>query len=146
AIRRGIATARWPGRLDLIRERPSILVDGAHNRPAAEALAGAITDLLPGRKVSLVVGILNDKDLAGMAAALGPLASRVYACRPKTHRAFDGEEVARAFRPHTESVSIPSVRDAIDAAIRGASSDDVVLIAGSLYKAGESLDHLGVHP
>jgi len=146
AIRRGIATARWPGRLDLIREKPSILVDGAHNRPAAEALAGAITDLLPGRKVSLVVGILNDKDLVGMAAALGPLASRVYACRPKTHRAFDGEEVARVFRLHAESVSIPSVRDAIDAAIRAAGSDDIILITGSIYTAGEALDHLGVRP
>ena len=146
AIRRGIATARWPGRLDLIRERPSILVDCAHNRPAAEALAGAITDLLPGRKVLLVVGILNDKDLAGMAAALGPLASRVYACRPKTHRAFDGEEVARVFRLHAESVSIPSVRDAIDASIRGAGSDDIILITGSIYTAGEALDHLGVRP
>src|SRR5437867_2673858 len=146
AIRRGIATARWPGRLDLIGEKPSILVDGAHNRPAAEALAGAITDLLPGRKVLLVVGILNDKDLAGMAAALGPLASRVYACRPKTHRAFDGEEVARVFRLHAESVSIPSVRDAIDASIRGAGSDDIILITGSIYTAGEALDHLGVRP
>jgi len=146
AIRRGIATARWPGRLDLIREKPSILVDGAHNRPAAEALAGAITNLLPGRKVSLVVGILNDKDLVGMAAALGPLASRVYACRPKTHRAFDGEEVARVFRLHAESVSIPSVRDAIDAAIRAAGSDDIILITGSIYTAGEALDHLGVRP
>src|SRR5207247_10603863 len=97
AMRRGTAVARAPGPMDLIPERPSILVDAAHKRPAAEALAGAITDLIPGRKVLLVVGILNDKDLAGMAAALGPLASRVYACRPKTHRAFDGEEVARAF-------------------------------------------------
>ena len=146
AIRNGIASARWPARLDLIRETPSILVDGAHNRPAAEALAASMRELFPGRKVLLVVGILNDKDLSGMAAALGPLASRVYACRPKTHRAFDGEAVALAFLPHAESVSIPAVSDAMDTAIAAAGPNDIVLITGSIYTAGEALDHLGVRP
>jgi len=146
AIRNGIASARWPARLDLIRETPSILVDGAHNRPAAEALAASMRELFPGRKVLLVVGILNDKDLSGMAAALGPLASRVYACRPKTHRAFDGEAVALAFLPHAESVSIPAVGDAMDTAIAAAGPNDIVLITGSIYTAGEALDHLGVRP
>src|SRR5256885_655577 len=146
AIRNGLASTRWPARLDLIREKPSILVDGAHNRPAAEALAVSMQELFPGRKVSLVVGILNDKDLKGMAAALGPLASRVYACRPKTHRAFDGEDVALAFRPYAESVSIPAVRDAIDAAIDGGTPDGIILITGSIYTAGEALDHFGVRP
>jgi dihydrofolate synthase/folylpolyglutamate synthase len=125
---------------------PSIVVDAAHNRPAAEALAASMRELFPGRKVSLVVGILNDKDLKGMAAALAPLATRVYACRPKTHRAFDGEEVALAFRPYAESVSIPTVRGAIDAAITAARTNDIVLITGSIYTAGEALDHLGVRP
>jgi dihydrofolate synthase/folylpolyglutamate synthase len=146
AIRDGIASTRWPARLDRVRESPSVLVDGAHNRPAAEALAASVQELFPGRKVSLVVGILNDKDLTGMAAALGPLASRVYACRPKTHRAFEGEAVAIAFRPYAESVAIPAVRDAIDGAIASASPDAIVLITGSIYTAGEALDHLGVRP
>jgi dihydrofolate synthase/folylpolyglutamate synthase len=146
AIRRGIESTRWPARLDLIRERPWVLVDGAHNRPAAQALATSLAELLPDRKLSLVIGILNDKDLHGMAAALGPLASRVYACRPKTHRAIGADEVADAFRPFAESVSIPSVRDAIDAVLSGAAEDDIVLITGSIYTAGEALDHLGVRP
>jgi dihydrofolate synthase/folylpolyglutamate synthase len=144
AIREGVASARWPARLEIVRESPSVLVDGAHNRPAAEALAGAVADLFPNRKVSLVVGILNDKDLDGMAAALGPLASRVYAGRPKSHRAFDPEEVALAFRAYSESVSMPTIRAAMDLAISTATPDDVVLITGSIYTAGEALDHLGV--
>jgi len=146
AIRMGIASTRWPARLEPVRERPLVLVDGAHNRPATDALATSIADLLPNRKISLVVGILNDKDLKGMAAALGPLASHVYACRPKTHRAFAADEVASAFAPYAKAESIPLVRDAIDAAISNASEEDVVLITGSIYTAGEALDHLGVHP
>jgi dihydrofolate synthase / folylpolyglutamate synthase len=146
AIREGVRAARWPARLDLVRETPSILVDGAHNPPAAEALAEAMRDLFPGRTVSLVVGVLNDKDLKGMAAALGPLASRTFAGRPKTPRGFDAEEVAAAFRSYSESVALPSIRDAIDAAVRAARPEDIVLITGSIYTAGEALDHLGVRP
>jgi dihydrofolate synthase/folylpolyglutamate synthase len=146
AIREGVAATRWPARLDLLQETPSILVDGAHNRPAAEALASAVRDLFPGRTVSLVVGILNDKDLKGMARALGPLASRTFAGRPKTLRAFDAEEVAAAFRTYAESVALGSIRDAIEAAVRTARPEDIILITGSIYTAGEALDHLGVRP
>lgn len=146
AIRKGVASTRWPARLDRIREDPTILVDGAHNRPAAEALAASMKELFAGRKVALVIGILNDKDLSGMAAALGPLASRVYACRPKTPRALGSDEVALAFQSYAKSASIPTVRDAMDAAISNAAPEDIILITGSIYTAGEALDHLGVHP
>jgi dihydrofolate synthase/folylpolyglutamate synthase len=146
AIRDGVASTRWPARLDRIRADPTVLVDGAHNRPAAQALAVSIQELFAGRKVALVIGILNDKDLPGMAAALGPLASHVYACRPKTPRAFGGDEIALAFRAYAESTSIPAVRDAVEAAMSTAAPTDIILITGSIYTAGEALDHLGVHP
>jgi len=146
AIRSGTASVRWPARFEIVRTSPLVLVDGAHNRPAAQALAAAMAETFPDRKALLVAGILNDKDLAGIGAALGPIAARVYACRPKTHRAYDAEEVATAFRPYADSVAIPSVRDAIDAALAGSRPDDIVLITGSIYMAGEALDHLGIRP
>jgi dihydrofolate synthase/folylpolyglutamate synthase len=146
AIREGVEATRWPARLDPVREAPCVLVDCAHNRPAAAALAEAFVDLFPGRKASLVVGILNDKDLPGMAAAWGPLASRVFAGQPKSPRAFDAEVVAAAFRPYAEAVALPSIRDAIEAAIRAAGSDEIILITGSIYTAGEALDHFDVRP
>ncbi len=146
AIRDGLAATRWPARLEVVRENPTILVDGAHNRPAARALGEAVSELFPGRKGILVTGILNDKDLGGIASALGPLSSHVYACRPKTHRAFAAEEVASAFRPYADATVIPSVRAAIDAAVASARPEDFVLITGSIYTAGEALDHLGVRP
>src|SRR5438128_2082579 len=146
AIRSGIESVRRPARMEIVRESPLVVVDGAHNRPAAIALAASMTETFSGRKAILVTGILNDKDLPGMAAALGPIASRVFACRPKTHRAYDAEEVAAAFRPFAESHAIPSVRGAIDAALRAAGVEDIVLITGSIYTAGEAIDHLGVRP
>ncbi len=146
AIQSGIVSVQWPGRMQIVRESPLVLVDGAHNRPAAAALAAAMAETFPGRKAILVTGILNDKDLSGMAAALGPIASRVFACRPKTYRAYDAEEVAAAFRPFAESLVVAPVRGAIDAALGAAHADDIVLITGSIYTAGEALDHLGIRP
>jgi dihydrofolate synthase / folylpolyglutamate synthase len=146
AIRSGIASVRWPARMEIVRTSPLIVVDGAHNRPAAEALGASMAETFPGRKAFLVTGILNDKDLPGMAAALGPMARRVFACRPKTHRAYDAEDVAAAFRPYAESSVIGPVREAIDAALAAARPDDIILITGSIYTAGEALDHLGVRP
>ena len=146
AIQEGIAATRWPGRLQEIRKEPQVLVDGAHNGPAAAALAAAYAELFPDRKCILVTGILADKDLTSIAASLGPLASHVVACRPKSHRAYHPEEVASAFRRYAPAEVIPGVAAAIDAALAAASPHDIVLITGSIYTAGEALDHLSAGP
>jgi len=146
AIRDGVAATQWPGRLQAVRSKPLVLVDGAHNGPAAAALSLAYAELFPDRKCILVAGILADKDLSTIAASLGPLASRVVACRPKSHRAYHPEEVASAFRPYAPVEVVPAVAAAIDAALTAASPHDIVLITGSIYTAGEALDHLGVRP
>lgn len=146
AIAKGIAAARWPGRLQPVRHDPLVLVDGAHNGPAAVALASAYAELFPGRKCILVAGILADKDLATMASSLGPHAARIVACRPKSHRAYTPEEIASAFRPYAPADVVASVADGIDVALASATAADIVLITGSIYTAGEALDHLGARP
>ncbi len=146
AIAAGVAATRWPARFQRIRTDPLVLVDGAHNGPAAAALAAAYAELFPGRKCVLVTGILADKDLGAITASLGPLAWRVIACRPKSHRAYHAEEVASAFRQYAPSEVVPRVPDAIDRALAEAAREDIVLITGSIYTAGEALEHLDARP
>jgi dihydrofolate synthase/folylpolyglutamate synthase len=146
AIVDGISETRWPARFQVLRQHPVVLVDGAHNGPAAEAVWSAYREVFADRKCLLVTGILSDKDLRRMASALGPLAARVFACRPKSHRAYTPEEVASAFRVHAPVAIAPSVASAVDAALAAATADDVILITGSIYTAGEALEHLGAHP
>lgn len=142
-IEQGLRVARWPGRMQVVRRRPTVLVDGAHNAPAAEALGGSLRELFPGRKLTFVLGVLNDKDLEGMAAHLGPLAAKVVATRPNSPRAFEMEDIARAFASHAPVVAVPAVKDAITQTIDAARPEDVVVVTGSIYTVGEALELLG---
>ncbi len=144
AIASGIQAARWPGRLQVVRQHPLVLVDGAHNGPAAQALASSVSALVPGSRLRLVIGVLDDKDLGAFAASLGPLASRVFACQPRTYRAYAPEEIVAVFRSQTPAQVVPTVGGAIDAALAGAAPDDLVLITGSIYTAGEALEHFRI--
>jgi dihydrofolate synthase/folylpolyglutamate synthase len=142
AIVEGLATARWPGRLQVVRDDPLVIVDGAHNAPAAAAVAESLQELFPGQKVTFVVGVLSDKDLGGIADALGPLAAKVYACRAKTPRTFQPEEVGRAFGPYAPVDIVPEAKEAVQRAVDDARGD-VVVVTGSIYVAGEALELLG---
>jgi dihydrofolate synthase/folylpolyglutamate synthase len=143
AIEEGLRTVRWPGRLQVLRRGPVVLVDGAHNAPAAAALAESLKELFPGRKITFILGILNDKDLAGIARALGPLAAKVIATKPKTPRAFEPDALRAAFETHAPVAIVPGVPAAVTEAMATASRDDVIVVAGSIYTIGEALEFLG---
>jgi len=143
AIEQGLRTARWPGRLQVLRREPLVIVDAAHNAPAAAALAESLHELFPGRMLTFVLGILNDKDIAGIASHLGPLAAKVVVTKPRTPRAFDTEDVARAFRAYAPVDTVQDVKEAVSGTIRAAGPDDVIVVAGSIYTIGETLELLG---
>ncbi len=140
AIVRGIATARWPGRLE---EVGGVLLDGAHNPDGAAALAAALRALHPGRPVELVFGVLSDKDHAGMLAALVPAARRIHVVAPATPRARSAAEVrALAESLGTDAEVHGSVAEALSAAQRAARDGALVCVAGSLYLVGEARELL----
>lgn len=136
AIARGVATARWPGRME---EVAGVLLDGAHNPDGAAALAAALRALHPGRPVELVFGVLSDKDHAGMLAALAAAVRRVHVVAPATPRARSAEEVrALAHAQGIEADVHGSVRDALACARLRADGGALVCVAGSLYLVGEA--------
>jgi dihydrofolate synthase/folylpolyglutamate synthase len=140
-IAHGIATARWPGRLE---EVDGVLLDGAHNPDGAAALAAALRTLHPGRAVELVFGVLSDKDAGGMLGALAPAARRVHAVAPASPRARPAAETAAL----AATLGVPAdVHGGLAAALacaRDAARDGaVVCVAGSLYLVGEARALLG---
>ena len=91
SMRAGLATTRWPGRLDVVSEKPLIMLDGAHNLDAAKQLARHLRANFKDRDITLVVGILDDKPYAAMLKLLLPYAARVIATQAKTRRALPAE-------------------------------------------------------
>jgi dihydrofolate synthase/folylpolyglutamate synthase len=141
AIARGIATARWPGRLE---EVGGVLLDGAHNPDGAAALAAALATLHPGRPVELVFGVLADKDHAGMLRALAPVARRLHLVAPATPRARSAADLHAGARALGAAADLHrELADALACARRAAEDGALVCVAGSLYLVGEARALLG---
>jgi dihydrofolate synthase/folylpolyglutamate synthase len=139
------ATVRMPGRFEVIRHHPLVVVDGAHNPPGAELAAETMAEDfdVAGRHL-LVVGLLQGRDPEAMLNALdAPSADLVIACTPPSPRAVPAAEVAAAARRLGVDTEVAgTVADAIDAALAVATEDDAILVAGSLYVAGAARTHL----
>jgi dihydrofolate synthase/folylpolyglutamate synthase len=132
-----IARTRWPGRLQRLPGRPALIVDGAHNPAAAEALAAHLRTRGP---FVLVFAAMADKDIGAMGRTLFPLAQEIVVTKVAGARGASPAEIARrvgaaARRAH----SARTVTSALAQARRLAGRDGLVVAAGSLYLAGEVL-------
>jgi len=137
AIVKGLQSTAWPGRLEKIQDHPLVLLDGAHNPPAARELAEFIQEELRGRRLRLVYGSMRDKAIGEISEILFPLAAEVYLTQPPVPRAATAEEIlgAAQFRP-TRLVVEPEPWRAVMRACQASSREDAVLIVGSLFLVG----------
>jgi dihydrofolate synthase/folylpolyglutamate synthase len=136
-IRQGIGRTQWPGRLELVRRRPDVYLDGAHNLAGIEALADFIQDVrsnLPASgRVWLIFAAMADKPVAQMGERLFPLADEIVLTAPAFERALDPRRI-----PAPEGARVaPTVREAL-AMIGKAAPEDTVFITGSLFLVGEA--------
>ncbi|MCI0372609.1 MAG: bifunctional folylpolyglutamate synthase/dihydrofolate synthase [candidate division NC10 bacterium] len=139
AVREGLAAARWPARLQVVGERPRILVDGAHNPAACRAVRDFLEEETFGRRL-LVFGALKDKDWGQMLEILLPAFSAAILCRPPSDRAAEPVMLLGTAWGHCGHVEVvPDVADALTAARALARPEDTILVAGSLFTAGAAL-------
>ena len=145
AMRYGLKQNHWPGRLEIVAEAPTILLDGAHNLVACEALARFLETRYADRDITLVVGILDDKPYEKMLNLLVPNCKKLILTRPIIDRALEPEALRPVVAPYgKETTIITSVPDAVNQAIDTAAPEDVVCIAGSLYVVGEARQMLDI--
>jgi dihydrofolate synthase/folylpolyglutamate synthase len=133
-IEEGIASARWPGRLERVRERPEILLDGAHNPAGARALAAYLDRFYAGRAVRLIYGAMRDKAVAEMAGILFPRAAEVILTAPRQPRAVSPETLAK-IADHPRARMAANIEEALAAA---GAPEDLVLVTGSLFLVAEA--------
>ena len=131
--------ARNPARLELLRQEPLVLLDGAHNPNGIEALKEAVNTFLPDKPITCVMGMLADKDVDSALALLKGVFRRVLTVPVANPRAMRAGELAEKFRTLGEdAVACDTARDGVDKALNDAAAENgCVLICGSLYLAGE---------
>ena len=136
AIRRGVAAARWPGRLECVRlpdGRRRVLLDAAHNPGGAARLADFLA--ARGARGTLLFGAVGDKDAAGMLAALAPFADRVVLTEPDSPRARPAAELAALLPRGLPSAVVPDRGRALAAALRAGAP--LTVVCGSIYLLGD---------
>jgi dihydrofolate synthase / folylpolyglutamate synthase len=139
SVRAALASVTSPGRLEVVGRHPLVVLDGAHNPAAAEALAVALPETFAGDRLHLVMAVFKDKDLDGIVRAVAPLAEAGYATAVDSVRARPAEEVAAALTAAgVPTQTFGSVPDALDAARKAASEEDVILVTGSLYTVADA--------
>lgn len=138
-VRAALAEVKWPGRLELIKRSPLLVLDGAHNGDSARRLVQALRAHFSFRRVLLVAGLNRDKDLDAFAREFAALEPEVIATRSRLPRAATPEEVADAFR-RAEMITrtAPDVRSAVDGAMEEATAGDLICVTGSLYTVAEA--------
>ncbi len=137
AMRAGLAAVRWPGRLQLVRRAPDVVLDGAHNPAGVDGLVEEMRSLAAGRTVRVLFGVMRDKHWRAMLDAIATLAAAVIVTRPRQPRSADPTDVARTSPVAATVVEDPAAAYAEIVAMSAPA--DVVLVTGSLFLVGDVL-------
>ncbi len=137
AVTTGLREVSWPGRLELIEDRPAVLLDGAHNPSGARALREYLDEFWHG-PITLLFGVMNDKDIDQMAAALFDAARTLVLTKVNDPRAADTARLGpMALRSSQNVIFAETVRQALSWARSVTPLEGLVCVAGSLHLVGE---------
>ena len=140
----GIGKVEWPGRLQQVADNPDVIVDGACNVAAMQAVIDYCVTRAGSRRIVAVIGMCKDKDVRDVLAVLGGGAPYFVLTRVINPRAIDPAELA-ALSPRTVKTEVHEKPvDALEHARTRAGKDGLVIVAGSLYLVGEVLEYYGI--
>ncbi len=130
----GIVRTSWPGRLELLKKEPLFYRDGAHNPDGAYKLSVFLQKHFTNKKIIYIMGVLKDKEYAKMLQYLLPMADRVYIFKPNNERGLSVDILANTIK---EIADVPVIKEqnvntAVSDALKGSSSDDILVACGSL--------------
>jgi dihydrofolate synthase / folylpolyglutamate synthase len=138
AIDRGLRTAIWPGRIEIVPGSPDLLLDGAHNPAGCRSLADYLQEHQAGRRLTLVFAAMKDKPADRMLEILCPLMQAVVVTRVAVPRGESPEVLHRlATRHHRDVTRSPQIAEALQIARRAAGPGGLAVVSGSLYLVGE---------
>jgi len=140
-VRTGVSRVNWPGRCQVLQSDPLIILDGAHNTGAAEALAGTIKDLLKDRQAGLILGMCSDKDVKGFLRPFSNVVKRLWAVSIRSERSMPVSVIRSAGQGMNWVTSEVPVRLALKEAESWSRKEGgIVCVTGSLFLVGEVLE------
>ncbi|QEK12551.1 bifunctional folylpolyglutamate synthase/dihydrofolate synthase [Crassaminicella thermophila] len=136
ALYEGLKKSIWPGRLEIMKRDPIVLIDGAHNPQGMKALSKVLKELFYDKNIILCLGILGDKD-SSMIDEIVPLAQKLVLTKPDNPRAMSVEKLyEKVAKFEKTTLKKEKIADAVETALSLANFEDVVVFAGSLYMIG----------
>ncbi len=137
-VEHGLYAVHWPGRFELLSEEPLFVVDGGHNPQCAQTVKENLLHYFPDKRRILLLGVLRDKDYAGLTEILDGAADEYICITPESPRALPAAELAEFLRRYGKPVSVcETIRDGVSLALDRSDGESVVCAVGSLYSVGE---------
>ena len=142
AVRSGLAAADWPGRLEIVSQKPLVVLDGAHNVAGMQALSAALRQYWPERPIVAVLGMLADKEREAALRLLLPQLSQAVITRVPSPRAGDWQALAEICREYGVPCQLEEdVAAAVAAGQRlaaNSAAEPLLLVTGSLYMLADA--------
>ena len=136
AIRRGLATVQWPGRLEIVETAPLVVLDGAHNVDGIAMLTRELPTLIEGKTLHLLFAVMRDKQWEPMIAMLGPVVATATVTATGQRRGEDPRALARHFERYCPTRVIIEPRAALTTVLQQTASNDAIVVTGSLFLVG----------
>lgn len=138
SIEKSISEVKWKGRLEVLRNKPLVVIDGAHNIQGIATLKTNIEKYFNYENIYLILGILADKDVEKMVEEITPLAKKVYAVTPNSIRAELAQDLKREIIKYNRNCEVyENYEDAFNTALKEAKENDLIIASGSLYMIGD---------
>ncbi|MGB6371259.1 MAG: folylpolyglutamate synthase/dihydrofolate synthase family protein [Atribacterota bacterium] len=141
AIRAGLEKVKWTGRLEIIQNNPTLILDGAHNPSGVRVVRDTLKEIFSYHRLILVLAIFSDKDYKKMIQIIAPKADLIITTKAKSPRATPSQEIAKEAAQYIEQNKIivtENIPQAINCALSNSKKDDLICVTGSLYTVGEA--------
>jgi len=148
AIRTGLEKVKWTGRLEIIKNDPTLILDGAHNPSGIRMVRQALEEIFSYHRLILVLAIFEDKDYKKMIQIIAPKADLIITSKTMSPRAASPRIIAEEAAQYIDKNKIivtENITQAINCALSNSKKDDLICITGSLYTVGEAKRYFNIN-
>jgi dihydrofolate synthase/folylpolyglutamate synthase len=136
SIQKGFQTVYWPGRFEFLRKKPYLIIDAAHNNESSQRLVETVQELFPDKRIILIFGASEDKDIKGMLGNFSKIARLIILTKSTHPRAAEPEIIQQSLHTFScDTIIIEDIQKALEYALGRNQKEDIILASGSVFIA-----------